>query len=138
MVDDMEAWRPSVLVVDDEDRITGVIARILERDHEVSARASARVALDEILAGKRYDLMLCDLSMPDMDGVTFYQHLKRAAPELAERVVVVTGGAFTPRQAAFLEETGVSRLEKPFPAGELREVVRARLAQLGGASSRRP
>jgi CheY-like chemotaxis protein len=124
----MEKHRARVLVVDDEPSLSRIIARTLGPEYDVSVQNSAQEALDAILAGERYDLVLCDLSMPGMDGVTFYHRLEALAPELAARFIVMTGGAFTERLAAFLKETGLPRLEKPFLVTELRTVVGERLS----------
>jgi CheY-like chemotaxis protein len=128
----MAPQRARVLVVDDEPSLSRIIARTLEPEYDVSVRGSAQEALDAILAGERYDLVLCDLAMPGMDGVAFCQRLQVVAPELAERVIIMTGGAFTERLTAFLTETTIPRLEKPFLVAELRAVLGERLSRLGG------
>jgi DNA-binding NtrC family response regulator len=130
----MDQQRARVLVIDDDPLIARAIARTLAAEHDVLVRASARDALEGILAGERYDLVLCDLSMPGMDGVGFYERVNAVAPDLLERVVVMTGGAFTPRHLAFLEETTVPRLEKPFLITELRALVEDRLSRVEGGT----
>jgi hypothetical protein len=54
----------------------------------------------------------------------FYDEVERRFPALAERVFLMTGGTFTPRAQAFLERTGLGRLDKPFDAESLRTIVR--------------
>jgi DNA-binding NtrC family response regulator len=129
----MAEQRARVLVVDDEPMLCSIVARTLGPEYDVSVHVSAHEALGAIVAGARYEVVLCDLSMPGMDGPGFYRRLSAIAPELVERVIIMTGGAFTARLAEFLKETNIPRLEKPFLVPELRAVVRAHLLRLGRA-----
>ncbi len=97
--------RRRVLIVDDEPLLVRSFTRILERDHDVTAFSSAREALRRIEEGESWDVILCDLHMPELDGMAFFERLGRVRPELAARVAFITGGAFTPRAKAFLETT---------------------------------
>ena len=114
-------WR--VLIVDDEPLLVRSYTRILERDHEVTALSSAKEALRRIEAGESWDVILCDLHMPELDGMAFYERLSRARPEQASRLVFITGGAFTPRAKAFLESTTRPTIEKPLHPEALRALV---------------
>jgi CheY-like chemotaxis protein len=117
-----------VLVVDDEPLIGQAVRRSLQREHEVLPLSSAREALDMLLRGEPFDVILCDLMMPELSGMELYEEVSRRAPELARRFVFLTGGAFTPRARAFLERVSAPRLEKPFSPHEFRELVRRMLA----------
>jgi len=119
--------RARVLVVDDEPKLGRVIARILAPEHDVLVLTSAEEALDRISAGERFDLILCDLVMPGMDGVELYERVGAIAPALVGRIVMMTGGAFTERTLAFLDRPSICRLDKPFDAAHLRHLVRERL-----------
>ena len=66
--------------------------------------------------------------MPDMTGMDLYERLRAVRSDLVERFVFVTGGAFTPRAREFLDGVPARRLEKPFRARELREMVGSLLA----------
>ena len=123
----MEPVRARVLVVDDEPKLGRVIARILAPEQDVIALTSAEEALDRISAGEVFDLILCDLVMPGVDGVELYERVGSIAPALVERIVMMTGGAFTQRTVAFLDRPGMPRLDKPFEAAHLRHLVRERL-----------
>ncbi len=114
--------RRTILVIDDEPFITTALRRILE-DHEVSVLNEVPPALAAIREGKRYELILCDLMMPGMTGIDLYRELAHIAPEQAARMVVMTGGAFTPEARAFLDDTSVPRVEKPFELDELDHVI---------------
>jgi CheY-like chemotaxis protein len=67
--------------------------------------------------------------MPEMSGMDLYQEVARLAPEQAERMVFLTGGAFTPLARAFLDRVKNRCVEKPFTPRELRELVQVRLAE---------
>jgi CheY-like chemotaxis protein len=101
---------------------------MLAIDHDVSASVGAQDALDWICAGRRFDVILCDLMMPGMSGMDFFAELTRIAPDQAERVIFLTGGAFTPRTRAFLDGVENPRIEKPFEPASLRALVTAKVS----------
>ena len=70
-----------------------------------------------------FDLVFCDLMMPELTGMDFHEELARAAPELVAKTVFLTAGAFTSKAQAFLENGDIPRLEKPFDAQVLRAMV---------------
>lgn len=111
-----------VLVIDDEAMIGKAIERALGRHHKVETMTNARAALDRARQGG-FDLILCDMMMPDMNGMEFHAALKETHPELANRVVFLTGGAFTDQSRRFLEEHGAQRLEKPFEIAQLLAII---------------
>jgi PAS domain S-box-containing protein len=122
------ARRARILVVDDEPMIGLAIRRTLQREHEVVTLTSAREAQERLTRGERFDLILCDVMMPEMSGMDLHQELSRHLPELTERVVFLSGGAFTASASAFLNRGDIRRLDKPFTSHELRELVRTLLA----------
>ncbi len=117
-----------VLVVDDEPAIGAMIRRALGRQLEVCSTTRAAEALRWVAEGQRFDVIFCDLMMPDVTGMDLYAELQRAAPELADRVVFVTGGAFTQRARDFLDSVPNARLEKPFDLRSVQAIVRDRVA----------
>jgi CheY-like chemotaxis protein/two-component sensor histidine kinase len=119
------ARRGKVLVVDDETAIGSAIRRTLGRDHDVTVLSKAREALDRVAAGERFDVILCDLMMPEVTGMDLHDELARTCPEQLERVIFMTGGAFTPRAQAFLQGMTHRRLDKPFDPKVLRDAVLA-------------
>ncbi|MCP3169520.1 two-component regulator propeller domain-containing protein [Myxococcus qinghaiensis] len=123
--------RGRVLVVDDDALVSGAIRRTLARENDVDVVVSARQALERLngLEPQRYDVVLCDLMMPEMTGMDLYEALVRTAPDVAERMVFITGGAFTPTARTFLERVENPRVEKPFDPEALRGVVRAEVAR---------
>ncbi len=126
--------RGRILVVDDEPLIGLAIRRVLQRAHEVVTLTSAREARTRLLDGERFDVILCDLMMPEMTGMDLHQELASRAPALAERFVFLTGGAFTSNARAFLNRVGNRRMEKPFSSEELRGLVQAVLVEAPGES----
>ena len=114
--------RASVLVVDDDPSVGTSLRRVL-RQHDVTATTSAREALAIVASKGPFDVILSDVMMPEMSGVELYEALRARHPEAADRVVFVTGGAFTPAARDFLDRVPNERLEKPFEARVLRELV---------------
>jgi CheY-like chemotaxis protein len=115
--------RGRLLVVDDEKMVVSVIKRILSKEHDVVGVVAAKEALALCTAGEKFDLILCDLMMPEMTGMDLHRELSRAAPEQASRMVFLTGGAFTEKARQFLSETVKEYLEKPFDPVNLRAIV---------------
>jgi PAS domain S-box-containing protein len=115
--------RGRVLVIDDEPAIGRVIGRVLQGEHDVFVVTDAREVLPRIAAGEVFDIVFCDLMMPGMTGMDFFGALVQSNPELARRIVFVTGGAFTARTEEFLRTTSNAMMEKPFDPGALRRIV---------------
>jgi PAS domain S-box-containing protein len=124
-----EPKRARVLVVDDEEPLGRLIRTILSA-HEVTIATSGRDALARLERADAYDLVLCDLMMPDLTGMDLYETVQKAHPKLSQRIIFMTGGAFTPRAVAFLErirEAGLPCVEKPFRVDDLVTLVDERL-----------
>ena len=114
--------RGRVLVIDDDATILSTLARILRADFDVIAVAGAKEALARI--GKEsFDVVLCDLMMPEMTGMDLHAVLVAAAPAEAEKMIFLTGGAFTPRAQTFLDDVPNLRIEKPFDVKQLRTII---------------
>ena len=105
--------RLEVLVVDDEPRFLRSLSLALEDDHIVDTQLRSRDALAILEANPtRYDVVLCDLAMPDVDGAMLYERMRELG--VADRFVLMTGGAFTPRSAAFIGANACPTIAKPF------------------------
>jgi CheY-like chemotaxis protein len=113
------AYRPRVLVIDDEPMLRSLVGKLLFSRFRVMSVESVRLALIELNASRDYDAVLCDLMMPGESGMDFYAVLRRLYPELVERVGFITGGALTPDTLSFLESSGRPVLSKPFDARAL-------------------
>jgi len=113
-----------ILVIDDEPALAAMIVRVLEDECHVDVATDARLGLDRLVQAIRpYDVILCDLMMPDMTGMDLFAEVARRYPGLEERFVLMTGGAFTPRSTEFLARVKNRRLEKPFDSSALRAIV---------------
>jgi PAS domain S-box-containing protein len=115
--------RLRVLIVDDEALVAGVLARTLGGAHDVQVATDGHMALDSILSGAEFDLIFCDLLMPRMTGMDLYDALHATRPGVEERIVFMTGGAFTERAARFLATVPNQKLGKPFDLAELERVI---------------
>jgi PAS domain S-box-containing protein len=120
--------RPRVLVIDDEWAVAKTLERILSKDCEVVVTNHGREALPLLLDDKQpsFDIILCDLMMPEPSGEAVYAEVARRRPEVAARFVFMTGGAFTPRGRQFLDSVPVEVIEKPFDLKRLRRLVATR------------
>ena len=113
--------RLRVLLVDDEPAVTRAYRRLL-RDHDVVI-ANATDALKELERNSRFDAVLCDIMMPDIDGPAFYEILKQRFPHLPDRVVFLTGGVFTDRVQDFVDSVQNRVLSKPVSRERLLEAL---------------
>jgi PAS domain S-box-containing protein len=117
------ARRRRVLVIDDEPTLATMIRRVLSRDCDVDLASDAREGLSRLESGTAYDVVLCDLMMPDVTGMDLYADVAARHPGLERRFIFMTGGAFTPRATEFLAQVPNRRLEKPFETAALRAIV---------------
>jgi CheY-like chemotaxis protein len=116
--------RGYVLVVDDEPLIGASARRLLAREHDVVVVQSGEAALSALDTARTFDVVLCDLMMPGMTGIELHGAVASKHPELAERMVFITGGAFTQAAEDFLERVATRRMDKPFDPRALVAVVR--------------
>jgi CheY-like chemotaxis protein len=128
--------RARVLVVDDEPAIAHTLRELLAPQHLVVSATSGREAL-ATLAREDFDVVFCDLMMPGMNGTELYHRLKAERPGAEERIVFMTGGAFTASAADFLASVPNRRLEKPFSLGLIEQIVREMATRLRAASAAR-
>lgn len=105
-----------ILLIDDEPSIASAFRHVVDDRHAITTFTSARDALHRLRAGETWDVIFCDLHMPDMTGMQFHEALQVLDPRLAERTVFLTGGAFTGEARAFLRSVPNACLDKPFDA----------------------
>ncbi len=110
------------MIVDDDRPVAAAIALEFE-DHDVVVAESGREALEILRRDQEFDVILCDVMMPEVSGVDVYETLGLIAPSLVGRVVLMTGGAFTSRAGEFLSRVDAPVLEKPFEPGQLQAIV---------------
>jgi signal transduction histidine kinase/CheY-like chemotaxis protein len=118
----------SLLVVEDEAALaTAVTDALRDAGYVVEHAADGEEALLKVKAHS-FDLVVCDLKMPRLDGKAFYRTLAAVAPGLATRVIFVTGDVAGTDAETFLAESGCRWLAKPFRLGDLLRTVREVLA----------
>lgn len=118
-----------ILVVEDEPTVARLIADVLsEEGHAVDTVLDGREGL-ELAQARGYDLVICDLRMPHLDGRAFYRQLVRSENPLQHKLIFVTGDTLAPRTVDFLRRCGLPYLAKPFLVEELKEVVGRTLEQ---------
>jgi PAS domain S-box-containing protein len=114
-----------VLVVDDEPEIAGLLRTLLEgAGYDVATAESGAVAL-EMLGEVRFDAIVSDLRMPDVDGAALWRELNAHHPAMARRLLFVTGDALSPGARRFVADSGCASLDKPFSRADLLTQVQA-------------
>jgi len=112
-----------ILVVEDEPTVARLIADVLEEEgFTVRVLLDGREALEQATS-ESFDLVICDMKMPGLDGQHFYRSLKRGGNSLANSFLFVTGDTIGPQTRAFLSQNHLVYLSKPFRMEELTEQV---------------
>jgi len=118
----------NILVIDDEEGVRRAICKVPVREgHEVFEAPDGKVALD-LMRDNLPDLVICDLFMPEMDGVDVLRELRRDYPDL--QVVAIPGGAYQGKVQLLDVAKGLGAaavLKKPFELEQLLGVVRGTL-----------
>lgn len=123
-----------VLVIEDDQLLARALGRMLSQRHRVVVTSGGEEGLAVLAEDPAFDLVLCDMMMPHISGMEVYERLLATNPRLAERIVFMTGGAFTPRAAEFLATIANPTLGKPFSRDDLLAALQARHAQLVAAA----
>lgn len=114
----------AVLVIDDEEELAQVIEYALARQHQVVVATQAKRGLDLLLGEKEFDVVFCDLMMPEISGMELHRQLGEKKPHLLDRIVFMSGGAFTAEARRFVAGLPKNRMiEKPFRLQAIREVA---------------
>lgn len=121
-----EARPARVLVVDDEPIVARMLGRTLADDHDVTVVTSGAEALAAIEAAPP-DVIVSDIMMPGISGIELHERVRARWPALADRMIFVTGGAFTPATQAFVAAMGERVLLKPFDPARLLAAVAGRV-----------
>ncbi|MGA2898790.1 MAG: ATP-binding protein [Candidatus Acidiferrales bacterium] len=124
---EVDTTRGRILVVEDEPTVAQLMVDVLrEEGHQVEAVLDSQEGLTRLSRGT-YDLVLCDLRMPRLDGPAFYDTLVRAGSAEHQSIIFVTGDTLAPRTLEFLEANKLPYLSKPFLVEELKLAVNCRL-----------
>jgi signal transduction histidine kinase/DNA-binding NarL/FixJ family response regulator len=112
-----------ILVIEDEPTVAQLVVDVLrEEGHEAEALLDSVEALERLLVHS-YDLVVCDLRMPRLDGRDLYQSLVRSGNSARQKIIFITGDTLTAQTAEFLERNSLRCLAKPFLVEELKRVV---------------
>jgi CheY-like chemotaxis protein len=128
MTDMLPSRRWRILVIDDDPSVLrGLMRLILAEGHLVDIELHGRTALERIAGGDSYDLILCDISLPDLDGPGLYEEVEGRWPHLVSRFIFMTGDAtrHVEGRRAFFERTRVPVVLKPFGREDLLRAIRA-------------
>jgi CheY-like chemotaxis protein len=106
-------------VVEDEAALGAAVAEALIDAGFIVDRANDGVEALERVRARSYDLIVCDLKMPRVDGPSFYRQLQKENAPLARRILFVTGDVAGTDAERFLEESGSRWLAKPFRLKDL-------------------
>jgi two-component system, cell cycle sensor histidine kinase and response regulator CckA len=117
-----DRFRARILVIDDEPAILRAFRRVLV-SHEVSVATSGPEAMRALADGAAFDVIFCDVMMPEMSGVDVYQRIAELYPGQEHKIVFVTGGAFAEPAAHFIASVDNPKLKKPFTGSSLRSLV---------------
>jgi CheY-like chemotaxis protein/anti-sigma regulatory factor (Ser/Thr protein kinase) len=115
--------RGRILIIDDDEQVARSLARLLAASHNVEVSLEPNAVVERLLAGEHFDVIFCDLMMPTMTGMDLHALVAGKRPDQAERIVFVTGGAFTPALRTFASTTRNTVLEKPFDTAALEAVL---------------
>jgi signal transduction histidine kinase len=120
--------RRRIVAVDDEALLLKAYRRMLIDHHDIEIRLGALEALRTFEEDRDFAVVLCDLQMPEMSGAELFRVVKDRWPDMAERFIFITGGAFSPEARRFLDESVIACINKPFQVDELLELIEARVA----------
>jgi DNA-binding NtrC family response regulator len=113
-----------VLVIDDDPEVRLALARIIGSPHHIELAETAREAQQRLLdPSQHYDIIFCDLMMPDLTGMDLHDIVAAKRPEFLSRMVFMSAGAFTPRAISFIELASIRRIDKPFDPARVRALL---------------
>lgn len=118
-----DSFQVSILIIEDEQNLAEAFQMMLIKLYEVQTVLTGKAGLEQLLSEKHFDIILCDLSLPDLSGMELYSTIKASKPGLEQNFMFLTGGAFTKQSQVFLQSVSNPVLNKPILAKELREKV---------------
>ena len=126
-----------ILLIDDDRAVASILASTLAERHEVVVAGSGREALQVLREECEFDAVVCDIMMPDVNGIEVYESLLAFDPAMCERFIFATAGVFTNAAQQFLRKVGRPVLEKPFRPSDLFAAIDELIALKGRAGSLR-
>jgi CheY-like chemotaxis protein len=116
-----------VLVIDDEAMVAKSLQLVLANEFDVTRTTDPEQALEWLSSGQSYDVILCDVMMPRINGVELRNRVEHFSPNQAARIVFITGGLLLPHVRVLLDSVPNTCLEKPLDLDGLRELIRRRV-----------
>ncbi len=116
--------RGAILIIDDEESITGLLDELLQDKYDVATVSNGSQAV-EMLANREFDLIISDIKMPGMDGIELFKWIEAHRPSYKRKIIFATGITFDNEVHAFLEKTKNPYLTKPFNIAKFTETVEA-------------
>jgi CheY-like chemotaxis protein len=123
--------RLRILVIDDDPALLKILAATLSEQHAVVTADGCDPAIALLRADRKFDVILCDLMMPLGDGMALYHQLDKLEPSLQQRIIFMTGGAFTSEAERFLKSIPNETIGKPFDIDALDETLKTMLRKAG-------
>jgi CheY-like chemotaxis protein len=117
--------RLRILIIDDDPLVLRAHRRLLQHDHDVVCATGGQEGLDILEMDGHYDVILCDLMMPRVDGRHIFETLEAQNSQLLQKLLFLTGGAFTSRMTNFVEGLSTPPLAKPISRNSLLVAVEA-------------
>jgi DNA-binding response OmpR family regulator len=111
------------LIIDHDELVVRTIKRLLREQHDVVTEPDPEAAVARLLAGERFDAVLCELRLPKLSGIQVYTAIRGADRAKAERLVFMSGAGLDDDTELFLQASRAQFLEKPFSIARLRAVV---------------
>jgi CheY-like chemotaxis protein len=112
-----------ILVVDADPQTATLVEATLGQGHDVVSMASGFGALERIAIGRAFDVILCDMDLPDLSAREIHRRLSESVPQTAAKVVFLVTDMKSHR--GFLDSLRNHYLQRPFNAANLRETIRA-------------
>ena len=124
-----EPKRGRVLLIDDERAVAMVYGELLSLHHEVVVAHGGKQAVELLSSGERFDVIVCDLMMPELDGVAVYENALAKRPDLATRFVFCSGGLVTARARELAAKPNTRLLYKPVSIDDMLRVIESVIAE---------
>ncbi|MBT8467187.1 MAG: response regulator [Deltaproteobacteria bacterium] len=122
-ISDNPLHRSRLLIIDDDAMVLSALRRRLQGRYEVVTVLGGVDALAHLSEDQLFDSIVCDLMMPEVDGKSLYDAIKKEHPELLDRIVFMSGGAFTPRLRKFASAVSNPVLQKPVSRDDLEAMI---------------
>ena len=122
---------PSVLILDDDRALTSLLKQFLSAKHYQVEVVESGVEGIRKLMGQNFDVILCDMMMPQMPGTMFYKAVERTKPEMCRRFIFMTGHAGDRKIDDFIRNISGLMLWKPFEMQHLLDALDSIVRRLG-------